>query len=98
MAEIQRGIALVERHPTPATRIEQAAAQRPLQQIEPHQRLVVGRAIVAGTAPLPSRLDLPDALQHELVVLPMWPAVQRHQHRRAAASVAGSSKPLRRKS
>ncbi len=77
MAEIQRGIAGVERHPRPIARIKEAPPQRALQQIEPHQRHVVGLSALVPIA-RPVRLDLADAFEHKFIVGAMRAAMQGH--------------------
>lgn len=77
MAEIQRGIAAIERWPAPSRRFEQTATQCVLQQVETHERLDIRPIAIAGTHLAPMQLDLASPIDHHLVIAPMRPAMER---------------------
>ncbi len=66
-----------QHRPLAAPGVEQPAAQGALKQVQPEQRLPIGRTTRAGSLAAPARLDLPRPVEHHFVVLAVRAAMQR---------------------
>jgi hypothetical protein len=91
VAEIQCGIAAVERRSPPAPVIEQTPAQRTLEQAQSHQHFAQRGIALPG---LPARFDLPQPFQHHFVVASMRPSMHRQPHPHCGFFGAGQKQAI----
>lgn len=75
-------------------RIEEQSPQGALQQVDPEQRPVPGLRGIAPALELPLPLHGCDPLDHDRVVVPMRPAVQRQPHVNRRALAGGEQQPV----